>query len=131
MSGTTRQQQMAERRRSGSERRRRDAIVPVRLLDQEREALRARAEAAGLTLGAYLRQAGLGYAGMRARHTPRVNAVLLSQAIAALNKAGSNLNQIARRSNYGMGIDPEAAQTISETRAAVQQIVAATRGDHP
>lgn len=129
MSGNTRQQQMAERRRSGSERRQRAAVVRIRLLDEERDALHEKAQAAGLTVGAYLRQAGLGYAGMRARRAPRVNAVLLSQAIAALNKAGSNLNQIARRGNYGMGIDPEAAQTISETRAAVQQIVAATRGD--
>lgn len=129
MSGNTRQQQMAERRRSGSERRQRGAVVRIRLLDEERDALHAKAEAAGLTVGAYLRQAGLGYAGMRARRAPRVNAVLLAQAIAALNKAGSNLNQIARRGNYGMGIDPETAQTLSATRAAVQQMVAAAKGE--
>lgn len=129
MSGNTRQQQMAERRRSGSERRRRGAVIPVRVEDDERATLRDKAQAAGLSVGGYLRQAGLGYAGQRARRAPRVNAILLAQAIAALNKAGSNLNQIARRNNAGLGIGPEAAQTIYETRAAVLQIIALTKGD--
>ena len=42
------------------------------------------------------RAAMLGTAGPRARRSPPVNAEALARATAAVNKAGSNLNQIAR-----------------------------------
>lgn len=113
--------------RSGSEKRQRDAIVPVRCSSDEREALRFRAATAGLSVGSYLRLAGLGDAGIRAKRAPTLNAVLLAQAVAALNKAGSNLNQIAHHLNAGhVAGSAETVQTLHETRAAVLQIIALT-----
>lgn len=117
----------ARPRRSGSEKRRRSAPISVRVLDDERAVLRSKATEAGLSLASYLRFAGLGTAGVRARRAPTVNAAVLAQAIAALNKAGSNLNQIARALNAGRAPgSAEALQTLYETRAAVLQIIALT-----
>lgn len=113
--------------RSGSEKRQRGAPVSVRLSDAERAAVKAKAAAAGLSMGSYLRLAGLGDVGMRARRAPTVNAELLAQAVAALNKVGSNLNQVAHTLNAGRAAgSAEALQTLQETRAAVLQILALT-----
>ncbi len=114
-------------KRSGSEKRQRGAPVSVRLSADERAAIKVKAAEAGLSIGSYLRFAGLGDAGIRARRAPTVNAALLAQAVAALNKVGSNLNQIAHVLNAGRAAGAaEAVQTLHETRAAVLQILALT-----
>lgn len=114
-------------RRSGSEKRQRGAPVSVRLSDEERAEVKRRATAAGLSVGSYLRLAGLDAAGIRARRAPTVNAELLAQAVAALNKVGSNLNQIAHILNAGKAAGAtEAVMTLHETRAVVRQIAALT-----
>ena len=82
-----------------SETRQRGKIVPTRFLPDEHAELEARAAAAGLSPSAYLRACALGDAGPRARRSPTVERSLAAQAIAELNKAGSNLNQIARAVN--------------------------------
>lgn len=71
----------------------------VRFDEKEYTELQTRAERAGLSLAAYLRACALGDAGPRARRSPTVNRELAAQAIAELNKAGSNLNQLARAVN--------------------------------
>ena len=105
-------------------------VVSVRVLAQELDSLQERSQAAGLSLGAYLRSCALGDAGPRAKRAPSVNAVLLAQAMARLNKVGSNLNQIA----HAMNIDRLAGrsvsatitlQTLSDVRQAVAEIRAA------
>jgi hypothetical protein len=114
-------------RRSGSEKRQRAAVVPVRCLPEEREALKAKAAAAGLSLSSYLRFAGLGDPGIRARRAPTVNAQALAQAVAALNKVGSNLNQIAHALNAGQAAgSADAIRALQATRDAVLQILALT-----
>lgn len=115
---------------SGSEKRQRGKAISVRLLPDEDTALRAKAEASGLSLGAYLRACSVGQPGPRAQRSPPVNAVLLGQAVAQLNKAGSNLNQIAHAMNADRlaGRMPSAAvslETLGEVRAAVAEIRAA------
>ncbi len=82
-----------------SENRQRGKIVPTRFLPDEHAELEARAAEAGLSPSAYLRACALGDAGPRARRSPTVERSLAAQAIAELNKAGSNLNQIARAVN--------------------------------
>ena len=82
-----------------SEARQRAARVTVRFLPDEHAELEARASAAGLSSSAYLRACALGDAGPRARRSPTVERSLAAKAIAELNKAGSNLNQIARAVN--------------------------------
>ena len=82
-----------------SENRQRGKIVPTRFLPDEHAELEARAAAAGLSPSAYLRSCALGDAGPRARRSPTLDRELAARAIAELNKAGSNLNQIARAVN--------------------------------
>lgn len=121
-------------RRSGSETRRRGkGAVLVRLLPEERALLETKADAASLSLAAYLRACGLGDAGPRARRRPPVNAELLARAVAQLNKVGSNLNQIAHALNAGRShYEAFNIETLAEVRQAVAEIRKAVgRKDRP
>jgi hypothetical protein len=120
-------------RRSGSEKRQRGAPVSVRFLPDERARVDAKSRAAGLSLASYARASMLGDAGPRAKRAPTVNAELLAYAIAALNKVGANLNQIAHALNAGHAAGAkESAATLAQVRAAVRQILVATgRTDEP
>lgn len=114
-------------RRSGSQRRQRSRVWQIALSPTEFEEAQIKAAAAGLSPSSFGRAALLGSPGVRARRAPTVNAAVLAQAIAALNKAGSNLNQIARALNASRAPgSAEALQTLYETRAAVLQIIALT-----
>jgi hypothetical protein len=84
---------------SGSATRQRRNLEQFRTDDAERAELHARAQASGLTFGAYLRACGVGDAGPRARHRAPVDREALAQATAALNRVGNNQNQIARALN--------------------------------
>jgi len=101
-----------------SEARQRAARVTVRFLPDEHAELEARAAAAGLSPSAYLRACALGDAGPRARRSPTVERSLAAQAIAELNKAGSNLNQIARAVNMEQW--PGSSSMIEATEAVRQ-----------
>ena len=105
-----------------SEARQRAARVTVRFLPEEHIELEARAAAAGLSPSAYLRACALGDAGPRARRSPTVERSLAAQAIAELNKAGSNLNQIARAVNMEQwpGTSSVTAAADAVKRAAIQ-----------
>lgn len=114
--------------RRGSENRQRCAPVSVRCLPEERAALELKAREAGLTLASYLRASGLGTPGPRAKRRPPVNAEALARATAALNKVGSNLNQIAHVLNAGgaIGMAGEYISTLAvvrEAAAAIREIV--------
>lgn len=98
-----------------SEARQRAARVTVRFLPDEHAELEARASAAGLSPSAYLRACALGDAGPRARRSPTVERSLAAHAIADLNKAGSNLNQIARAVNMEQW--PGSSSMIEATEA--------------
>ena len=78
-----------------------------------------------MSRGSYLRTCALGSPGPRARRSPPVNAEILAHAVAALNKAVSNLNQIARvlNSSGAMGIATASFAALAETRAAVTRIL--------
>lgn len=114
-------------RRSGTQRRQRSRVWQIALSETEDVEARGKAAAAGLSRSSYGRAALLGSPGIRARRTPTVNAAVLAQAVAALNRAGNNLNQIARVLNSAQAAGAsEALQTLYETRAAVLQIMALT-----
>ena len=99
--------------------------MPVRCTESERETLTAKATAEGLSVSGYLRLAGLGRAGRRTRRARAIDQDALRAAVAALNKVGSNLNQIAHRLNVGQDA-PEAAGALLQTREAVAGILALT-----
>ena len=118
----------AKKKRVGrrSETRERVKRKTIRFLDEEYAAIDAKASAAGLSFGAYLRSCALGQAGPRAQRSPSTDRELVAKAIAELNKAGSNLNQIARAVNMekwpGSGQITEACDAV---KAAALQILSA------
>ncbi len=110
-------------RSSGSEKRQRRGFS-IRLLPDEHVAIERKARDAGMSFAAFIRSCTLGDAGPRARRSPPVNAELFGQAVSALNKAGSNLNQIAHRLNAAQAVGAhESVAALAETRAAVRRIL--------
>ena len=112
-------------RRRGSQKRVRQLKIPVACDAAEFLVIDDRARAAGLSRPSYLRTLALGSPGPRAKRSPPVNAEALAHATAALNKAGSNLNQIARSLNAADAkiTAREYYTVLKEVRAAVMLIL--------
>ena len=89
---------------------RRTRTVGVRVTEAEAAELRERAQAARLSMGAYLRRRALGQR-VRMVAERRLGAAELRE----LNRIGVNLNQMARAMNSG-------AAAPAETRAAVERV---------
>ena len=103
-----------KRKAHGSERRQRQKALRIRFDDGERARVELKAAGAGLSLAAYGRACMLdGNAGPRARRSPNINRAALGAAVGALNKIGSNINQLAREQNSG---------TTPHARALVQAL---------
>jgi hypothetical protein len=110
-------------RTSGSEKRQRRGFS-IRLLPDEHAAIERKARASGMSFASFMRACALGDAGPRARRSPPVNAELLAYAVSALNKAGSNLNQIAHRLNAAQAVGShECVAALADTRSAVLRIL--------
>lgn len=75
----------------------RDALIHVRCTYREREAIKAAAEQAGLSVGAFLRALALGDAGPRAVRKPPVERGELVRILGHIGKLGSNINQITKQ----------------------------------
>jgi hypothetical protein len=121
-------------KRSGSQKRVRTERIPVACDEEEFFQIGERASAVGLSRPSFLRACALGTPGPRARRSPPINAEALGRATAALNKVGSNLNQIAHVLNAGgVGLTlQECFAALAETRAAaavIREIVG--RKDRP
>lgn len=108
---------------SGTEKRIRDSVLPVRLSVDERAAVEAAAEKAGLTVSSYARQAMLGAPAPRQVRRPPVERRELARLLGELGKIGGNLNQLARTANTGTlvyGGEIEAALGgLQEVRGAI------------
>jgi len=89
----------ARKTRHGSERRQRGHTVHVRFDDDELARLEQRADGTGLSLAAYLRARALDDPGPRSRRRVPVDRLALARATVEINRAGNNLNQIARALN--------------------------------
>lgn len=102
----------------------RKRIIPVRCTEHERVAIKAVAEEAGLSVGAFLRLLALGDAGLRAVRKPPVEKAELARILGQLGKIGSNVNQIARAVNSTRNLPSwselaEMKEDIARMRAAV------------
>ena len=91
--------------RRKSDKRQRTVTLFARVTPEEKSAFVARADRAGMASAAFMRALALDDAGPRARRRRPVEHQALVQALAALNRVGNNLNQIARNTNRGMDID--------------------------
>jgi hypothetical protein len=115
-------------RRSGSQKRQRQHALKIALNDHELVLIEEKALACGLSRSSYGRASLLGTPGPRAQRTPPINAEALGRATAALNKIGSNLNQIAHVLNasgaIGMARDYERTlAVVREAATAIREIV--------
>jgi methionine synthase I (cobalamin-dependent) len=111
-------------KRSGSQKRQRKHALKIALNDEELANVADKAQACGLSYSSYGRASMLGTPGPRARRSPTINAEALGRATAALNKVGSNLNQIAHGLNAGgfsMTLQ-ECFAALAEARAAAAAI---------
>ena len=90
-----------KKKQHGSQKRQMEKTVAARLTPSEYAAIAEKSASAGLSLSAYARACLLGDPGLRAKRAPPLNRVALGEAIAALNRVGNNLNQIAHHLNAG------------------------------
>jgi hypothetical protein len=108
---------------SGTEKRARETHLTVRLSADERAAVDAAAERAGLTAGSYARQAMLGAPAPRQVRRPPVERKELARLLGELGKIGSNLNQLAKAVHEGLvvysGEIDAALGGLLEVRAAI------------
>ncbi len=112
-------------RRSGSQKRRRNRHIDVCCDESEFVIIDDKARTAGMSMAAFLRTCALGSPGPRAQRAPTVNAKALAHATAALNKVGSNLNQMARVLNAGAATIAanECFAALAEVRAVTARIL--------
>lgn len=106
-----------------SDRRQRTETLFARVTPEEKSAFIARADRAGMATAAFMRALALGDAGPRARRRRPIEHRTLVQTLAALNRVGNNLNQIARNSNLGIDIGvPELRDALHQYHAVVAAI---------
>ncbi len=91
-------------KKSGTENRLKSKIIGFRADPVERAEIEAAAQAAGLTVGSFVRATILKKARTVGKQRPTIDKVLLTKALGDLGKIGSNLNQIARKLNEGGGV---------------------------
>jgi hypothetical protein len=101
------QEPKPRRGRSGSETRKTLPPFPLRLLPEERAAIEAAAEQAGLTIGSYIRQCVLEAPTTRARRLPSVEILAILKLQGELNRIGANIYQLTRHVNFGRLIDTD------------------------
>jgi hypothetical protein len=110
----------------------RTKLIPVRCTAVERAAIKAVADKAGLSVGAFLRAAALGDAGPRSVRRPPIERKELARLLGHLGKVGSNLNQLAHAFNSS-GRVPGLAE-LNDIRSYVGQmrdaLMAALGRDH-
>ena len=111
---------MARPRLGESERRRR--TIGVRVTEAEETELRERAQAARLSMGAYLRRRALGQR-VRIAAERRLGAAELRE----LNRIGVNLNQMARALNSGAAPSPAETQAAERVGELVAKLLAGER----
>lgn len=116
----------AKPKRKKSEKRQRDKQIKFRCLAEEFNDIAAGADAAGLTIGAWLRSlARNGDPGKRAQRRLPLDAAKLRRAEVLLIKGGTNLNQIAKNGNSGFPVDlPELRMALKQWAEARDMLLA-------
>ncbi|MDR3527652.1 MAG: plasmid mobilization relaxosome protein MobC [Rhizomicrobium sp.] len=116
---------------SGTEKRVRNRHLTVRLSEDERAALDAAAERAGLTPGSYARQVLLGAPAPRQVRRPPVERKELARLLGELGKIGSNLNQLAKAVHEGLVLYTGEIDTAIERLLEVRNAILSALGRAP
>jgi Bacterial mobilisation protein (MobC) len=107
------------------DKRQRNNVLQTRANDEERDAIKARADRVGLTVGTFLRQLALGLPlpARAVRHT-RIEIETLVRVLGELGKIGSNLNQLTKYANMGRVLERSvlaALREVEELRLPLMQ----------
>jgi hypothetical protein len=116
---------------SGTEKRVRNRHITVRLSADERSAVDAAAERAGLTPGSYARQLLLGAPAPRQVRRPPVERKELARLLAELGKIGGNLNQLAKAANSGVVVYSGEIDAAIDSLLEVRNAILAALGRAP
>lgn len=108
------------KKRRGTESRQRRKKIQVRVTDAEHAVLLAKAQAAGVTAGGFLRAAGFGKATPHTKRRAPVDRAAFAEVTRELRRVGTNINQIARVLNRGEGIAPP---MLHDALAALAQVL--------
>ena len=92
---------LSHRRKSGSETRQMQKRTTVRWPGEEYTTLEEAADAAGLTVGSYIRECCLKAPKTRKRRRPSVEVQTLAGILAQVRKMGSNVHQTLKHLNFG------------------------------
>lgn len=103
-----------------SEKRIRKKILPTRWTDSEYETLTRRTEQVGLSRAGYIRLKAIGEEGPRNQRAKRHGTADLARLLAAVNKIGGNVNQVARALNQGH--DPQGEIYSKRILAAIREV---------
>lgn len=102
--------------------RKRGLRFELRLNQREREAIRAQANQRGLTESAFTRMCVLG------QPLPTRKTQIEIEAVAALNRVGSNMNQIARVANESRSLNDASIKALSALYGKLKGIAAEIEG---
>ncbi len=117
--------------RRGSERRKRTRPVTTRYDPDEFAELDEAASQAGLTRASYQRVQSLSAPKTRSTRRAPVERELLAKLLGHIGKLGSNLNQIARDANMGLGLRADLASVLADLRRLIPVILRALGRDPP
>lgn len=92
---------------SKSQERGRTKSIKTACTPEEYAEITAKAEAAGLSAGGFLRALGLGRVTAGTKRRASIDYVLLGKAIAELRRVGNNINQLAKAANMQEPADSE------------------------
>ncbi|MDR3485310.1 MAG: MobC family plasmid mobilization relaxosome protein [Bradyrhizobium sp.] len=115
----------AAKSRCGSETRRRTYVVTTRYDEAEFAELDAAASRAGLTRASFQRVQSLSKPKTRSTRRAPVEKELLGRLLGQINKIGSNINQIARAANMGLGVRADLASALRELRDLIPVVMRA------
>jgi len=107
----------------GSEKRARTTHITIRLTPDERAAIDAAAERAGLTSGSYARAAVLGAPTPRQVRRPPIERKELARLLGEIGHVGANLNQLAHAANTGVDTDRNALLIILASLVDVRNAI--------
>lgn len=108
---------------SKSQKRGRTKSISAACTPEEYAEIKARAEAAGLSAGGFLRACALGQVTAGTKRRAPADRAILEKAIAELRRVGNNINQIARAANMNEPTDRvRLNHALNEYSATLQQL---------
>jgi hypothetical protein len=110
-------------------RKRRPPPLSIRLPDDERAELKARAKGEGLSVSGYFRIVAFNIP--RRSRRPSVNEEELGKINTALGKIGGNLNQLAHQAHLGSWPDSSVIEQMRDDLRAMRFVVAEALGATP